>query len=201
MTRSKGGAHRAGALIAMLATIAATVVAQQPSTRAEPAELQIRTSLRAFYFSLAHHDWEALTAGILPAKVVAHHPAPAAIVAASQPHERPANCTPAIAERLEDAEITIDSGWAASRWPGAAPVKSAPARWAPTMLEWTSFGSSSSTGAGGSSTSNFPTILAPSSLQGRCASRGSKQSPSTRSDRKSIRGNGVDLIAELVVAH
>jgi hypothetical protein len=113
MTRSKGGAYRAGALIAMLATIAATVVAQQPSTRAEPAELQIRTSLRAFYFSLAHHDWEALTAGILPAKVVAHHPAPAAIVAASQPHERPANCTPAIAERLEDAEITIDSGWAA----------------------------------------------------------------------------------------
>jgi hypothetical protein len=99
----------------MLTTIGSTtVVAQQPSTRAEPAELQIRTSLRAFYFSLAHHDWEALTAGILPAKVVAHHPPPADIVAASQPHERPANCSPAIAERMKDAEITIDAGWAAA---------------------------------------------------------------------------------------
>ena len=115
MTRSKGGAHCAGALIAMLTAIGSTtVVAQQPSTRAEPAELQIRTSLRAFYFSLAHHDWEALTARILPAKVVAHHPAPAAIVAASQPHERPANCSPGIAERVEGAEITIDAGWAAA---------------------------------------------------------------------------------------
>jgi len=115
MTRSKGGAHRSGALIAMLTAIGSTtVVAQQPSTRAEPAELQIRTSLRAFYYSLAHHDWEALTAGILPAKVVAHHPAPAAIVAASQPHERAANCSPAMAERVDDAGITINAGWAAA---------------------------------------------------------------------------------------
>jgi len=114
MTRSKRGAHRAGALIAMLATIGTTVAAQQPSTRSEPAELRIRSSLRAFYFSLAHHDWEALTAGILPAKVVAHHPAPPAIVAASRPHERPANCPPTIADRVEDAEITIDAGWAAA---------------------------------------------------------------------------------------
>jgi hypothetical protein len=115
MTRSRRGAHRAGALIAMLTTAGSTtVVAQRPSNRSEPAELQIRTSLRAFYFSLAHHDWEALADGILPAKVIAHHPAPAAIVAASQPHERPANCAPAIAERVEDAEITIDAGWAAA---------------------------------------------------------------------------------------
>jgi hypothetical protein len=114
MTRSKRGAHCAGTLIAILMTIGTTVAGQQPLTRSEPAELRIRTSLRAFYFSLAHHDWETLTAGILSAKVVAHHPAPAAIVAASQPHERPANCSPAIAERVEDAEITIDAGWAAA---------------------------------------------------------------------------------------
>jgi hypothetical protein len=99
----------------MLTTIGTTTVAaQQPTTRAEPADLQIRTSLRAFYFSLAHHDWETLTAGILAAKVVAHHLAPAAIVAASHPHERPSNCRAAIAERVEDAEITIDAGWAAA---------------------------------------------------------------------------------------
>jgi hypothetical protein len=114
MTRSRHGVHRAGVLIATLAMIGTTVPAQQPLTRSEPAELRIRTALRAFYFSLAHHDWETLTAGILPAKVVAHHPTPLAILAAPQPHERPANCSPAIVERVEDAEITIDAGWAAA---------------------------------------------------------------------------------------
>jgi hypothetical protein len=114
MTRSERGGRRLVALVGMLAAISTTAAAQQPPTGSEPAEFRIRSALRAFYFSLAHHDWEALTAGILPAKVVAHHPAPAAIVAASQPHERPANCPPAIAERVEDAEITIDAGWAAA---------------------------------------------------------------------------------------
>jgi hypothetical protein len=111
----------------MLAAIALTpVAAQQQPTPSEPAELQIRTSLRAFYFSLAHYDWETLTAGILPAKVVAHHPAPAAIVAASRPHQRPANCTPAVADRVEDAEITVDAGWAAASvaWCGAGEIGS-----------------------------------------------------------------------------
>ncbi len=115
MTRSERVGQRAVALVGLLAAIGSTrVAAQQPLTRSEPAELRIRTALRAFYFSLAHHDWEALTAGILPAKVVAHHPAPAAIVAASRPHERPANCPPTIAERVEGAEITIVAGWAAA---------------------------------------------------------------------------------------
>jgi hypothetical protein len=111
MTRSKRGAHRAGVLIAMLTTIGSTAAAQQSSTLSEPAELRIRSSLRAFYFSLVHHDWEALTAGILPAKVVAHHPAPAAIVAASQAHELTANCPRTIAERVESAKLRIDAGW------------------------------------------------------------------------------------------
>jgi hypothetical protein len=115
MTRSERVGQRLAVLVAMLAAIGTTTgTAQQPLTRSEPAELRIRTALRAFYFSLAHHDWEALTAGILPAKVVAHHPAPPAIVAASRPHERPANCPPTIADRVEDAEITIDAGWAAA---------------------------------------------------------------------------------------
>jgi hypothetical protein len=114
MTRSERGGHRVVVLVGMLAAIGTTAVAQQPGTWSAPAELRIRTSLRAFYFSLAHHDWEALTAGILPAKVVAHHPAPPAIVAASQAHERPANCPPTIAERVESAELRIDAGWAAA---------------------------------------------------------------------------------------
>lgn len=111
MTRSE---RRAVALTGILVAIVTTAAAQQPRTRSEPAELRIRGALRAFYFSLAHNDWEALTAGILPAKVVAHHPAPAGIVAASQPHERPASCPPTVVERVEGAEITIDGVWAAA---------------------------------------------------------------------------------------
>ena len=115
MTRSERFGQRFVALVSILAAIGTTtVMAQQPLARSQPAEVRIRTALRAFYFSLAHHDWEALTAGILPAKVVAHHPAPAAIVAASQPHKRPSSCPSSMAERVEDAEITIDAGWAAA---------------------------------------------------------------------------------------
>ena len=114
MTRSERGGHRAVALVGMLAALGTTLAAQQPRAQSEPAELRIRTALRAFYFSLAHHDWEALTAGILPAKVVARYPAPPAITAASLPDERPVSCAATIAERVEAAEITIDAGWAAA---------------------------------------------------------------------------------------
>jgi hypothetical protein len=115
MTRSKRVGQRVVVLVAILAAIGTTTVtAQQPPARSAPAELRIRTALRAFYFSLAHHDWEALTAGILPAKVVAHYPAPPAMMAASLPDERPVKCAAAIAERVEAAEITIDAGWAAA---------------------------------------------------------------------------------------
>jgi hypothetical protein len=113
MTRSERVGQCIVALVGMLAAVGTTTVtAQQPLTRSEPTELRIRTALRAFYFSLAHHDWEALTAGILPAKVVAHYPAPPAMMAARVPEERPVNCAAAIAERVEAAEITIDAGWA-----------------------------------------------------------------------------------------
>jgi hypothetical protein len=113
MMRSERFGRRLAALVAILAAIGTTTVtAQQPLPGSEPADLRIRTALRAFYFSLAHHDWEALTAEILPAKVVAHYPAPPPLVAALLPHERPVKCPPAIAERVEAAEITIDAGWA-----------------------------------------------------------------------------------------
>ena len=113
MTRSERVGPRVVVLVAILAAIGTTTVtAQQPPIRSEPAELRIRTALRAFYFSLAHHDWEALTAGILPAKVVAHYPPPPASMAASLPDEPPVNCAAPIAERVEAAEITIDGRWA-----------------------------------------------------------------------------------------
>jgi hypothetical protein len=112
MTRSERFGRHLVALVSIVAAIGATTVtAQQPLARSEPAELRIRTALRAFYFSLAHHEWEALTAGILPAKVVAHYPAPP-VMAAPLPDERQVNCAAPIAERVEAAEITIDAGWA-----------------------------------------------------------------------------------------
>ena len=114
MTRSKRGGPRVVALVSLLAAISTAAGAQQPRISSDPARLQIRRALRAFYFNLAHRDWEALTAGILPAKVVAHHPAPPAIVAASDPHGLPAKCAPTVSERVEGAEITINGGWAAA---------------------------------------------------------------------------------------
>jgi hypothetical protein len=54
--------------LAALGVYASTAAAQQ-SERLDSARAQIHTTLRAFYFNLAHQDWEALTADILAAKV------------------------------------------------------------------------------------------------------------------------------------
>lgn len=51
------------------------------SETADPAPSQIQRTVRAFYFNLAHGDWDAVTADILAAKVVAHRPAPEGLIA------------------------------------------------------------------------------------------------------------------------
>jgi hypothetical protein len=71
--------------LAALAVYASTAAAQQ-SERFDSTRAQIHTTLRAFYFNLAHQDWEALTADILAAKVVAHRPAPDAMIRAAADH-------------------------------------------------------------------------------------------------------------------
>jgi hypothetical protein len=92
-------------------------VAQEPDS----ARPQILTTLRSFYFNLAHRDWEALAAEILPAKVVAHRPAPETMVAAalasdtgtvlSDERSAPNACHTSgpLADR---ATITLDGDWA-----------------------------------------------------------------------------------------
>lgn len=115
MTRSDSVVRLAGAVIGMLALTAGGASAQLRSSESPATEL--RGALRAFYFSLAHHDWEALAAGILPAKVVAHREPPASVVAASQPQRHPEACAPTVAERVRDAAITIDGDWAAASVP------------------------------------------------------------------------------------
>jgi hypothetical protein len=72
-----------GAFLPVLVVSTSTAAAQRSEPRLDSARAQIHTSLRAFYFNLAHQDWEALTADILAAKVVAHRPAPDAMVIAA----------------------------------------------------------------------------------------------------------------------
>jgi hypothetical protein len=61
-----------------LTMFASSSITAQHSPTGDSAQAQIRQTLRAFYFNLAHGDWEALTADILAAKVVAHRSPPAA---------------------------------------------------------------------------------------------------------------------------
>jgi hypothetical protein len=111
------------ALLAVSTTGSAT--ARQPPAQLDSARAQIRTTLRAFYFNVAHQDWEALSADILPAKVVAHRAAPAALVLAanlrghrpgrasgrSRATEDPTTC-PSSAALIDQAIITLDGDWA-----------------------------------------------------------------------------------------
>ena len=114
-------------LVGVLVASAPPAAAQQPLTQRDSTQVQLRTALRAFYFSLAHRDWEALSAEILPAKVVAHHPAPEALVmAARHPghavHGAPLGSAPAATDPpgcstnatavVEQAIITLDRDWA-----------------------------------------------------------------------------------------
>jgi hypothetical protein len=115
------------ALLSLLVlSLAAPVFA---AAQTSPAELdstraRIHTTLRAFYFNLAHQDWEALTADVLPAKVVAHRPAPEALVAAAAMPERdpaPSACSTTGAA-VEQAAITLEGDWAEVSVPRCAPA-------------------------------------------------------------------------------
>jgi hypothetical protein len=106
-------------LVLALALTAWTVgaTAQQSPIQPDSARAQIHTRLRAFYFNLAHQDWEALTADILAAKVVAHRPAPEAMVlaaasAASSLADEPAGCSSNQPALVDQAIITVDGSWA-----------------------------------------------------------------------------------------
>jgi hypothetical protein len=105
-------------LLATVMTIWAGVATAQSPLQPDSARAQVQTSLRSFYFNLAHHDWEALTANILAAKVVAHRPAPQALVRAAaqadaaSPAEVSAACSSRQVALIDQASITLDSSWA-----------------------------------------------------------------------------------------
>jgi hypothetical protein len=103
---------------AMLTAIALPIRAQQDSAQAE-----LRTVLRAFYFNLAHHDWEAIVADVLSAKILASHPAPASlermpVSAGSGP------CPASQSALIAKAVIKRDGDWAAVLVPHCSPSSS-----------------------------------------------------------------------------
>jgi hypothetical protein len=108
-------------LLSLLVASTAGAAAQGPPVQGDSSRAQIHTSLRAFYFSLAHRDWEALTADVLPAKIVAHRPAPQVLVAAAESAGRIGQvaataeavaCSPTPTTPVDQAIITLDSDWA-----------------------------------------------------------------------------------------
>ncbi|HEX3234896.1 MAG TPA: hypothetical protein VHR41_11910 [Gemmatimonadales bacterium] len=109
-------------LFLTLTTWSGKAAAQQQQILADSTRAQIQTGLRAFYFNLAHRDWDALTADILPAKVVAHRPAPEVLLtkagAARDAAERStkaddsAMCPAGQAALVDQAGIILDGDWA-----------------------------------------------------------------------------------------
>jgi hypothetical protein len=101
------------ASLAVLLAPTGTATAQRPTVQLDSARGQIRTTLQAFYFNLAHLDWEALTADILPAKVVAHRRFPEARVKAGSSAADGRVCgSPGTTALVDQAIITLDGDWA-----------------------------------------------------------------------------------------
>ena len=92
-----------------LTMVASRWIAAQQLPAGNSAQAQIRQTLRAFYFNLAHDDWEALTADILAAKVVAHRSPPTLqlSVAADAPV-----CAGRNGPQVDQAAMALADDWA-----------------------------------------------------------------------------------------
>ena len=101
------------ALVTIVIMATASAAAQQAPARRDSTRAEIQRTLRAFYFNLAHNDWEALAADVLPAKVVAHRPAPEALVASVPAGAgAPAECVIPATPSIDGATIALDGDWA-----------------------------------------------------------------------------------------
>jgi hypothetical protein len=99
----------------LLMTALVTSAGAQEQQNSELPQAEIQTTLRSYYFNLAHHDWEALTADILAAKVVAHRPAPDALVASAPAvsgHEPAPSYCASDKPRVDDSDVLLDGDWA-----------------------------------------------------------------------------------------
>ena len=106
----------------------ADAAAQAPTAGRDRAAAEVAGRLRSFYFNLAHNDWEALTADILAAKVVAHRPPPDDLVlgqgAPARTEVSRGGVAGSTAESIsiEQAVITIAGDWAEATVPHCALV-------------------------------------------------------------------------------
>jgi hypothetical protein len=96
-------------LTVALTMLASRSIAAQHLPTGDSAQAQIRQTLRAFYFHLAHGDWEALTADILAAKVVAHRSPPTAKLSLNA--DTPV-CTNQSGPQVDQAAMVLVEDWA-----------------------------------------------------------------------------------------
>jgi hypothetical protein len=110
------------AVAGMLTVLALPATAQLAAVRQDSAEAELRGVLRAFYFNLAHQDWEAIAADVLSAKVVASRPAPASLQMVGRdqagtrrpggPAGEPMACSASSSAVVDGAAIHIAGDWA-----------------------------------------------------------------------------------------
>jgi hypothetical protein len=122
---------RSRPLLFALLVLSSTSAAAQDPAAIDSGRAQIRTTLRAFYFNLAHQDWEALTADILAAKVVAHRPLPKSLAMAAMARggattapvaADPKQCPRGSAALVDRAIVTLDAVWAEVLVPHCTPI-------------------------------------------------------------------------------
>ena len=129
MTLSKPNGRGALAALVGLLVMAAPAATAQQRTQVDSTKAQLRTTLRAFYFNLAHQDWEALAADILSAKVVAHRPPPEALLqlaarpapvtgsGAALAAENSPQCSSRGGALIDQAAFTLEGDWAEASVP------------------------------------------------------------------------------------
>jgi hypothetical protein len=101
-------------LLALAVWPPAASAQQAPSP--DSSRAQIQQTLRSWYFSLSHHDWNAVTDDILAAKVVAHRSPPAALLRNQEFHVAVAQesrpCAGGGRALVSAAVILLDGDWA-----------------------------------------------------------------------------------------
>ncbi len=110
------------AIVGMLTALALPAAAQRSAAQADSASAQIRTVLRAFYFNLAHKNWEALGAYVLSPKILERRTAPGGLQTASTNRSRargpsraaaePVACASDSSAVVDQATIQLDGDWA-----------------------------------------------------------------------------------------
>jgi hypothetical protein len=98
-------------LMALFGAPVGIATAQESCGPSDSLRAEIHTRLRAFYSNLARKDWDALTADILAAKVVAHRPAPDGLRAAANARSR-VSCSMHRGPAVEQAAIFVEGDWA-----------------------------------------------------------------------------------------